>query len=371
MYKFVLIAVLSFLNLSESMANDSLNFKLKALVRNGELKKAEQILKKSKAKINKDSEIYNRIYGQIYTKKKMYLKANNYLEKAYKIDSKEQTLFLMAQNSLKLKNPKKTIALLNKSKKDSVPIRLMLSQALWDLDEKIKALNVIQKKGFENNELLEKQRYNFLIKLSKIKSLFKRVNSYLELNPKKVEPAIFATVLLKEKDQFLSEKLFDLAIVKSPRSALLLKEKGAFELELGRAKVASYYFSRAAHLNSEYSFEASVTKLLLGEHHEALFFAGKITDPSKRLKQKFFIYLDQERYDEIVSMKEQLVRLNLLRQEKITYAFLYSAFKVKDVESFNKVFSNYQVKSQLSNVMKLKELLEKCDKTLGLECVFS
>ena len=371
MFKFFITTVFFVVGMSESLASDSINFKLKALVRNGELLKAEEILKKSEDKIGKDSEIYNRIYGQILTKKEMYLKANVFLEKAYELDSKEQTLFLMAQNTLKLKNPKKTVSLLNNSKKDSVPIRLMLSQAYWDLGEKFKALKVIQKKGFKENELLEKQRYNFLIKLSMVKSLFERVGVYLELYPEKVEPAIFATVLLKEKDQFLSEKLFDLAIAKSPKSALLLKEKGAFELELGRSKVASHYFSRAAHLNLEYSFEASVTKLLLGEHHEALFFARNISDPSKRLKQIFFIYLDQERFDEIVSMKEQLVRLNLFRQEKITYAFLYSAFKVKDVESFNKVFSNYQIKSQLSNVMKLKELLEKCNKTLGLECVFS
>lgn len=362
------LIVLSLLSISfQSWSNESFDFKLKALVRNGELKEAKKILKK----VDSNSELFYRIQGQILTKEEKYLKANKFLEKAYKKSSNDQTLFLMAQNSLKLKEPLQTVSLLKKIKKDSIPIRLMLSQAYWDLNKKTEAIEVVFKKGFEDNELLEKQKYNFLIKKSQIKRLFTQVGEYLKSYPEKVEPALFATALLKEKDLFLSEKLFDLALVKSPKSALLLKERGAFELEISRPKVASHYFVRAAHINSEYSYEASVTKLLLGEHYEALYHAYNIKDPVKRLKQKFFIYLDQERFEEVVSLREQLIRQNLFREEKITYAFLYSAYKVKDIDSFNKVFSSYQLKSQLSKVMKLKDLLEKCSKSLELECVFS
>jgi predicted Zn-dependent protease len=352
---------------SVSIASESFDFQLKALVRNGELSEAKKILNK----LDKESELYFRIQGQILTKEEKYKEANALLSKAYEMSKKDQTLFIMAQNSLKLKKPQETVKLLRQVKKDSVPVRLMLSQAFWDLNQKTKAVDTVFKKGFSENELLERQKYHFLIKQSQIKKLFSQVTVFLKLNPNKVEPVLYATALLKEKDIFLSEKLFDLAIVASPKSALLLKERGAFELELNRPKVASHYFVRAAHLNKEYSYEASVTKLLLGEHYEALYHALNILDPIKRTKQKFFIYLDQERFEEVVSLREQLVRLNLFREEKITYAFLYSAYRVKDVESFNDVFSSYQLKSQLSKVMKLKELLEQCSKSMELECVFS
>ena len=365
--KCLIIAFLTFFVIFPVQANESYEFKLKALVRNGELDEAKRVL----VKVKTDSELFNRIKGQILTKEEKYLEANKYLERAYVKSPKDQTLFIMAQNALKLGHPNDTIMFLNKVKKDSVPVRLMISQAYWDLNKKEKAFNVVFQKGFEDNELLEKQKYNFLIKGSKLKMLFRQISMFLEQHPDKVEPALFATALLKEKDLFLSEKLFDLAIAKSPKSALLLKERGAFELEIERPKVASSYFVRAAHLNKEYSYEASVTKLLLGEHFEALYHAFNIKDPLKRLKQKFFIYLDQERFEEIITLKEQLARLNMFSDEKITYAFLYSAYKANDLTTFNSVFSSYQVKSQLSKVMKLKGLLEKCSQDTELECVFS
>ena len=352
---------------STTWSSESFDFKLKALVRNGELQEARKILQK----IDSNSEIFYRIQGQIFTKEEKFEEANRFLSKAYEKSPKDQTLFLMAQNLLRLKKPQEAVSKLEKIKKDSVPIRLMLSQAYWDSNKKNMALVVVQKRGFEENELLEKQRYNFLIKLSQIKKLFLRVKQYLKLHPNKVDPALFAIALLKEKDLFLSERLFDFVLDKNPNSALLLKERGVFELERNRSKVASYYFVRAARINKEYSYEASVTKLLLGEHHEALFHALNIQHQEKRLRQKFFIYLDQERFEEVVSLRDALVRLNLFREDKMAYAFLYSAYKVKDAQSFNDVFSNYQLKSQLSKVIKLKNLLERCKKNIEPECIFS
>jgi len=357
--------LLSFVNVS--IASESMNFRLRALVRNGELLKA----KKELEKLSKKSELYYRISGQILTKEKNYAQANQLLQKAFEKQAKDQTLFLMAQNALKLKKPNETLSHLKKVKKDTLPLRLMLSQAYWDLGQKNEALALVFKKGFKSNELLEKQKYNFLIKLSRMDELFGLVSKYLEEKPNSVEPVLFAASLLKEKDRFLSEQLFDLSLSKSPMSALLLKEKGAFELERNRPEVASSYFVRASHINKEYSFEASVTKLLLGKHFEALYHARNIPDPVKSLKQRFFIYLDQERFDEVVSLQAQLARLNLFREEKVTYAFLYSAFKVRDLDTFNKVFSSHQLKSQLSKVMRLKNLLEKCENNVELECVFS
>ena len=367
-FRSLILTVIAFFMAFVAWANESFDFKLKALVRNGELQETRKILQK----IDSNSELFYRIKGQILTKEEKYLEANEMLLKAHRRSPKDQTLLLMAQNFLKLKKPLEALNLLKKIKKDSISVRLMLSQAYWDCDKKTEAISVVFEKGFEANEILEKQRYNFLIKQSHIKKLFTQVGLYLESYLNKVEPVLFAIALLKERDLFLSEKLFDLALSKSPQSALLLKERGTFELEIDRPKVASHYFVRAAHLSKEYSYEASVAKLLLGEHHEALYHASNVQDPAKRLKQKFFIYLDQGRFEEVVSLKEQLVRLNLFREnEKITYAFLYSAYKVKDVNSFNDVFSSYQLKSQLSKVIKLKDLLERCSKSMGLECVFS
>lgn len=353
--------------------NESNQFKLQSYLRHNQLSEATSMLKA----LDKNSFIYNKYHGILKLKKENYKDSNRYLTKALEYKNaktdKEDLLAMLAQNFLKMNQPHESLKFLEKIKTKSVQKSLLYSQALWDSDQKTKSLVYLQENAaaFKDNELLERQKYLLLFKSSMIKELFKSVNKYLENSKNPVEPALYAISLLKEKDSYLSEKLFDQLESMRAKNAVVLKERGAFELEKNRVHLASLYFSKAAHLDKKFSFEASVSALLSGNHFQALFFTENIDDEKKRVRQKFLVYVDQEEFELAISLKDRLKRIGLLEDEKLSYALLYSAYRLKDLKTFNEIFSNYQIKSKLTQIIKLKSMLENCEEKLVLECVFS
>jgi len=96
-----------------------------------------------------------------------------------------------------------------------------------------------------------------------------------------------------------------------------------------------------------------------------------VADQKKKVLQQFTIYLDSENYEKALSLKFELKKQELLEDDKISYALMYSAFKVGDYRTFSNLLTRITSKTYLSKVLKLKEIVDSCKKSVGLQCVFS
>gem|GEM_PF-6686992 len=70
-------------------------------------------------------------------------------------------------------------------------------------------------------------------------------------------------------------------------------------------------------------------------------------------------------------MKTELKMSESFEDEKITYSFLYAAYKLRAFRDFADVFSSFRVTSSLSKVLRLKTELEKCKNSLEVSCFIS
>ena len=353
----------------------SVVFKVKSLIRSKSFNQA-------KVEINNitDENLKPELWGLFYTKKDQPLKANAFLTKAYEIRPFDRLALQLSQNFLKLKLNDKALYWVNKILKPSVASKILKSEALSLLGKVDEAIETLKQNSSSKSRShyiesgqtdLEKQKYKILFSASRIKSLFSHVDLYLKKHSKQTEPSVFALYLLKEKDRFLAGRLFNQILITKPKSALILKEMGVFELENKNMFLAAHYFKRAAEYDSLFAFEASMTLLQLGHHAEAHFYAKQIKDQKKRTKQKFFILVDQQRFSEALAMKTELKINESFEDEKITYSYLYAAYKLRAFNDFSDVFSSYRVISSLSKVLRLKVELEKCKHSLEVSCFIS
>lgn len=359
-------------NSSVAFSSASLEFKVESLLRAQQTGEALLILEKQ----DFPKEVYHRLKGRALFLEKQYSEAQKSFENFLKLSKKpNQTVFFtMAQIDLKLNKPKKAFSHLKRLKKRSIQKDLLWSQALWDLGEKMKAVEYLEntnKAKYESYDLIKRQTYYYLFNLSLVQKIFKSSKVYLSQRGSSSEVGLYVVSLLKKKDLYLAETYFDLLLSFKPKDALVLKERGLFELENKRPFVASLFLDRAAHLNKDYSFEAAAVHLDLGHHARALFFNSKVFDAKKQILQKFTILLDSENFEQALSLKHELSKKNLLKEDKVNYALMYAAYKVRDYKTFSELLSKIASKTYLSKVLKLKEIVDSCKKSVGPQCVFS
>lgn len=357
---------------SQVLANESLQFQAESMLREGSGAEALEFI--SLNPLSKKADLLIRARAHYLTgDSEKSLESFNAL---LMIDKKPEDSVLMqlSQLHLKMKKPSKALKILKQLKKVSIKRELLISQALWDLGQKEEAyshLAGLSKSAIEERDLIERQKIYYLHSLGRIKELFDVSSDYLKQSGSSAEFGLYGVSLLKTENRYLAEVYFDLILSFKPENDLLLKERGVFELEAGRSFVASLFLDKAAHLNQDHSFEAAAVHLDLGHHQRALFFNGRVSDRKKQILQRFTVYLDSEDYEKALSLKYELEKKELLKEDKVSYALMYSAFKVGDYETFSSLLTSVTSKNYLSKVLKLKEIVDSCKKSVGLQCVFS
>jgi tetratricopeptide (TPR) repeat protein len=360
----------------EAFSSASLEFKIESLLRGQQISEAFSILDLKEKELDKST--YHRLKGRALFLEKKYDEAQKEFHIFLKLSKKNQkntaVVFTMAQIDLKLKKPMGALAHLNKIKDKSIQKDLLWSQALWDQGQRPQAVTYLEKtekNKYESYDLIKRQTYYYLFNLGLLSRIFKSSKKYLSEKNSSSEVGLYVVSLLKKKDAYLAESYFDLLLSLKPKDGLLLKERGLFELENKKPFVASLFLDRAAHLNKDYSFEAAAVHLDLGQHSRSLFFNSKVLDTKKQLLQKFTILLDSERFEQALSLKYDLLKKGLLEEDKVNYALMYAAYKVRDYKTFSEQLSKIASKTYLSKVLKLKEIVDSCKKSMGPQCVFS
>lgn len=355
-------------------ANTSIEFQIESLLREKQPDQALEALTEKKAQITKAS--YYRLKGMAHYLKNEQNLALNFFEKSLEESSQAPVSLLisLAQVYLKTQSSQKALKVLSRLKKDSIQKEILWSQALWSKGQKERAVDYLkssEKKYSDSLDLILKQKAYYLYNLNRIKQIFDFSKIYFLKPEASVEVGLYAVSLLKEKDDYLAEQYFDLILSLRPKEALLLKERGVFALEKKQDFVASLFFDKAAHLDKKYAFAAASVHLDLGHHERALFFNSKVGNLKKQTLQKFMIYLDSENFEKALSLKYELQKRELLKKDKVAYALMYAAFKVRDYRSFSNLIAKITSKNYLSKVLKLKEVVESCQKSMELRCVFS
>jgi len=353
-------------------ANDSLLFQAESFLREGKPDEALEFVDQNK--LSSKSALL--IRAKAHHLKKNHIQSDVLFTKLLMLEKKPKAELLMnsAQVKLKIKKPKEALMLLKKVRGLSLKKELLLSQALWDLGKREQAfshLKNLPNNRLESRDLIERQKIYYLFEMGKVKKVFDVSRDYLGSPNASAEFGLYGVSLFKKKDRYLAELYFDLVLSFMPKSALILKERGVFELESDNAYLASLFLDKAAHADNTHSFEAAAVHLDLGHHHRALFFNSKVEDLKKKTLQQFTIYLDSENFEKALSLQHELKKRGLLEEDKVSYALMYSAFKVGDYGKFANLLTNITTKTYLSKVLKLKEIVDSCKKSVGLQCVFS
>jgi len=369
----VLILLTVLFSLDSYAALDSDVFKIESLLREGDLKQAKVLLDSKKL----DKKVFYKLSGRLASLNGDSKKAIGFYKKAVSLGSQSDSLKLMLSQAILKEDGAKIIdalKYLEMIKEDSIQKDLLYAQGLWQQNQKNEAviyLSDLKSRKYVSYDLIERQKSYYLFEMSKIAQIFKNTKKYYKNENAGPEVGLYVVSLLKEKDSHIAESYFDLLLTLRPLNALFLKERGVFELEKGRTFLASMFFEKAAHLDEKYSYEAAASHLSLGNHTQAKFFNSKVSDDKKRVMQLFSVHLDSEDYESALSLKLSLEKTGLLSEDRVVYALMYTAFKVKDYSTFNRLFYKITSKAYVAKVLRLKTFVEACKKSMEPSCVFS
>lgn len=364
MVLFLLITQLAF-------ANDSIEFEVEALAREGKTTLAIEKVLSSKLLEHQES----KLMGLIKLKAKDYKSAADFFkiylaEEPHDIRIRNFYVQALMQNknfSLAEVELKKV-----KEKQRDLKWTLLNSMILWDGNKKEEALSFLKesKKKF-NSPLLPRQIYFFLSELFLFESVISNSRKDIDSGMYGFDLGLYVVSLLKKAKSYKRADLFfEYLTARYKDQAELLRERGLYEIERSRNISGAEFLSKAANLDHKYAYEAAEVFLKTSSYSRALYYNRKVLDPRKKGVQLFTIHLQSEEYVKAGGLYYNLIKTGGLENQKVAYALAYVGFKIKDYSLFDKAFEKVTDPSLYSKALVLKKKVEECKGSMELECEF-
>lgn len=332
------------------------------LIKNGNYLRARKTLNKAKNDFDEiDSDYYYLLNGLLY------LRTNNLdrsFEEFLKIEGSEYSFkknTYLSELSLLKEDYQKAMDYIDliKIEKSSPKSIVMLKAKVYFLNKKIKEsfdlLNQISELKKTRKIIVD---YLFQLKLEK--EAFSEIGRYLKDFPSASSYLIFAKYLFAKKKLDLASIVLEDGSLRFSKNEEILKMLASVYQKKGYAFIASDLYTKLSYLNPSYAFMAA--EFLKRSHRpvNSMVLNMNIADPKKKLTQKLFYYLENEKFDMAMSLSKKIKQYKGLESDDVKYAMAYTDL----------IFGNYEkAKGQLKHIKK-ESLIVKSVKLLDVvnEC---
>lgn len=211
----------------------------------------------------------------------------------------------------------------------------MRAHAEWVSGLKQAALDTLREasKRFPANSTFARRQVFYLIELGLYQESARVAEAFL------ARPDIgadeYATVgnALRRARSFTEAKqILEAARLRYPDNAVLAKTLAQTYLEAGDTFAAAEILNEVAAVDPGLTAEAAELYRRSGAPMQALMLNARVTDATKKLKQRIGILAELRRYEEIAGMEAALDRAGLLDDEDVRYALAFAHFRGGDFD---------------------------------------
>jgi len=317
---------------------------------------------------------YYTLKGLVALKQGDYASSNKHFLASIKAGQEDKTIFLyMAQNSFKLQNYKESLGYLDAAAElslDKASLYSLRAEALWRLQEKEKALNVLTQgmEKFTEEYTLLKQRFFYYISLDLYQSALDDAHRYLEYGKLDEKSALVFINAFKNAKQLnnaitLAEEL----LLEFESSAKLTALLAYLYIDKGDLQTAADLFDKASMKDITFTKESAELYRRAKNFVLALYKNAQLLDTKEKLKQRIAIYLEYEAYERVVVSHNALKRSKLLEDENIRYALAYSYYMVGDFDACETELRKLTKSDLFQKATELRKNIQKCKRD-GWEC---
>ncbi|MFB6259150.1 MAG: tetratricopeptide repeat protein, partial [Thiohalorhabdaceae bacterium] len=181
---------------------------------------------------------------------------------------------------------------------------------------------------YPGNETFLRQKIFYLIDLKLYQKAAALGETYLETANAQVADYLAIGRALRQSGQLERARDFlEGARLQYPDNVKLTVELAQVYLQLEHTAAAAHLYEQAAFQDPTYMNQAAELYRKAGKLFVALNLNARVPEPKEKLKQRLAILLELENYAMAASMRDDLVRADLLSNEAIRYALAYAQFK--------------------------------------------
>jgi tetratricopeptide (TPR) repeat protein len=239
----------------------------------------------------------------------------------------------------------------------------MRAHAQWMLDQRQAAFDTLSRAGaqFPGNHAFLRRQVFYLIDAGLYQQAADLGRTYLaRAEARAADHAAIGTALRQSKSYDEALRFLESARLKFPEDGAIAKALAQTWLARGDVLAAAELLARQAEREPALLPEAAELMRRAGQGARALALNARVTDQSKKLKQRVGLLLQLRRYEQVAGMQDALYRVGLYADEDVRYALAYSHYKGGDFEAAEQHLSALTRPELFRKATELRRLMQDC-----------
>lgn len=305
------------------------------MIRDGEYDHAEKELQQADTSApGFDRARFHTLRGVIALHKQAHPVAKEAFQAAIGSGQRDPAVYIyLAQAHYALSEWRETIDALNQAGEAQASfssLHAMRIQCCWRLKDVAGAFGAIgeAERRFPNQPEFTRQRLYYLLDLGLFKEAEQAGRDYLVRSDRSV--AAFLAVgeaFRRYRRHESASKVLEEGRLRYPAEDQLLVTLARTYLDKALYRSAGQILEEVASRDPKYASEAAELYRRSGDLHRALYLNAGLTDQKAKARQRLGLLLEDERYEEAVSLESRLERLTLFEDEDVRYALAFAHFR--------------------------------------------
>lgn len=240
---------------------------------------------------------------------------------------------------------------------------LMRAHAQWMLGRQQSALDTLSRAGtrFPGNTQFQRRQVFYLVEAGLYQQAAELGRDYLtRADGKAADYAAIGTALRQAKSYDEALSFLESAALRFPDDAAVARALAQTWLARGDTLAAAEVLGRQAEREPALLPEAAELFRRAGHGLRALALNARITDQSKKLKQRIGLLVELRRYDQVAGMEEALYRVGLLADEDVRYALAYAHYRGGDFAAAERHLVELKRPELFRKATELRRLMQEC-----------
>ncbi|MDF1577220.1 MAG: tetratricopeptide repeat protein [Desulfobulbales bacterium] len=220
--------------------------------------------------------------------------------------------------------------------RDRAELFTLRAECYWKIKDPHGAIAALNRglELFPEDTALLKQKFYYFAELKLYQGAIENAEKYMAaVEADEDDYVILAQLFRGSKQPAKAIAILERAKANFPDNAKIKMLLGHAYLEKDMYYTTAYLFKLGAYNDKKYLKDAVEMHRRVKDYPHAIFLNAQMGDKVEKLKQKIAIHLDLGEFAQVIGLKDDLERYDILNDDNVRYALAYAYYMAKDYES--------------------------------------
>ncbi len=314
-----------------------------------------------------DKKRFYTLSGIISLNRELYPKSIAEFESAISAGQENKVIYVyLAQAYMGLEQYKKALAQLDKTAdlENTMPgIWLLRSQSYWLNKQSDKAWNVLAQaqRVFPEDKTFLRNKMFYAIELGLFQEAVELGSAYIKNFDASINDYVSLGDALRQSGKPEEGLNFlELARLKFPGEKNVYVAMAHAYLDLNHVHAAAKILEQGGVFHNELHKDSAALFKKANDYQRALFNNSKILNQKDKMQQRMALHVESGNYDQIIAMRDDLLRVRLLENQEFQYAMAFAHFKVSDYRAAEKILEKITDARIFRKATSLRKVMADC-----------